>query len=78
MTSCVMAEGELMKELNTKYVDTKVICACGNTFTVKSIKSELHIESCNLCNPQYTGKKASTKKTGAVEKFNAKLDKKAA
>ncbi len=67
-----------MKAVGTKYVDTQVTCACGNTFTVKSIKSELHVESCDKCHPQYTGKQVSTRKTGNVEKFKAKLEKKAA
>lgn len=67
-----------MKEINTKYVDTNVTCACGNTFTVKSTKSELHVEACDKCHPQYTGVASSVRKTGNVEKFNARLNKKAA
>ncbi|MDD3187383.1 MAG: 50S ribosomal protein L31 [Bacilli bacterium] len=68
----------MMKEIGTKYVDTKVTCACGNTFTVKSNKSELHIETCDKCHPHYTGQQLSTSKKGNVEKFKAKLEKKAA
>ena len=57
-----------------EYVDTKVTCACGNTFTVKSTKPELHLEVCNECHPFYKGGKDSNmvSKTGRVEKFNRK------
>lgn len=69
-----MAEGEIImkKDIHPEYVETKVTCACGNTFTVKSNKAELHVEVCNECHPFFTGKQGSTTKTGRVEKFNRK------
>ncbi len=58
----------------TEYVDTKVTCACGNTFTVKSTKKEMNLEVCNECHPFYKGGKdgVAVSKTGRVEKFNRK------
>ncbi len=76
-----MAEGakKMKKGIHPEYVETKVMCACGNTFTVMSNKPELHIETCDKCHPFYNGKKdgASASKAGRVEKFNRKygLDK---
>lgn len=75
-----MAEGEtkMKKGIHPEYQDTKVTCACGNTFTVRSNKAELHLEVCDKCHPFFTGSnKIGTKKTGAVDKFNKKygLDK---
>ncbi len=64
-----------MKESETKYMDTEVICACGNKFSVRSTKKEIHVEICNKCHPFYTGKKTLSAKTGNVEKFKAKLAK---
>ncbi len=62
-----------MKKTNTEYVDTKVNCACGNTFTVKSTKKDLHLEVCNECHPFYKGGNGvQISKTGRVEKFNRK------
>lgn len=62
-----------MKKTNTEYVDTKVNCACGNTFTVKSTKQDLHLEVCNKCHPFYKGGNGvQISKTGRVEKFNRK------
>lgn len=70
----------MKKENNTKYVTTKVTCACGNSFEVQSNKAELHLEVCNQCHPAYTGKQGAIKKAGNVEKFNRKygLDEKKA
>ena len=57
-----------------EYKETKVICACGNTFTVESTKDELRLEVCDKCHPFYVGGKDSglVSKTGRVEKFNRK------
>lgn len=62
----------MKKEKNSNYMDTKVTCACGNTFTVKSDREELHLEACNKCHPFYTGVQGAVTKTGKVEKFNRK------
>ena len=64
----------MAKETNTKYVDTKVTCSCGNTFTVKSTKENMHIELCDKCHPAYTGVQNSTSKTGRAELFNRKYN----
>ena len=70
----------MKKGIHPNYEETKVTCACGNTFTVRSSKSELHLETCNKCHPFYTGEQDAVSKTGRVEKFNKKygFDKKAA
>lgn len=69
-----MAEGEktMKKGIHPNYVDTQVTCACGNTFTVKSNKEQLHLEVCNKCHPFFTGEQGKASKTGAVDKFNRK------
>ena len=69
-----MAEGEriMAKEGNIVYKDAKVTCACGETFTTKSTKDEIHVEVCSKCHPFYTGKQSRASKAGNVEKFNAK------
>lgn len=51
--------------------ECKVTCACGNTFTTKSNKEELQLETCNKCHSFYTGK-YKTAKTGNVQKFKDK------
>ena len=62
----------MKKGIHPNYVETKVTCACGNTFTVKSNKEELHVEVCDKCHPFYTGTQGKATKAGRVEKFNRK------
>jgi len=62
----------MKKGIHPNYMETKVTCACGNTFTVKSDREELHLESCDKCHPFYTGVQNGVTRTGKVEKFNRK------
>jgi len=64
----------MKKGIHPEYTETKVTCACGNTFTVNSNKKELFLEVCNECHPFYKGGKdgIAVSKTGRVEKFNRK------
>ena len=57
----------------TYYKEAKVVCACGNTFTVGSTKPELHVEICSNCHPFYTGKQKLIDTAGRVEKFRARV-----
>lgn len=67
----------MKKNIHPKSIDTSVVCSCGNTFTVKSNKEELHLETCDKCHPFYTGVQGSTSKTGRIEMFNRKYGYKA-
>ena len=58
--------------IHPKFSESKVVCACGNTFMSGSIKNELHVDVCSKCHPFFTGKQGSATKTGRVEKFNRK------
>lgn len=63
----------MKKGIHPEYVETKVTCACGNTFTVMSNKPELHVEVCNMCHPFFSGKGNNTaSKAGRIDKFNRK------
>ena len=62
----------MKKDIHPESKECKVTCACGNTFTCKSTKSEINVEICSECHPFYTGKQVRTSKKGNVEKFNAK------
>ena len=62
----------MKKEKNSNYMDTKVTCACGNTFKTMSTKDKIHVEVCSMCHPFYTGKQNLTRKKGQVEQFNKK------
>jgi large subunit ribosomal protein L31 len=66
----------MKKEIHPKYYPkAKVICACGNTFTVGSTKPEIHIEICSSCHPFYTGKEKILDVAGRIEKFKTRKEK---
>lgn len=63
-----------MKEgIHPKYVETKVTCGCGNTFTTRSTRPELKVDICSACHPFYTGKLKYVDTAGRIEKFKNKF-----
>ena len=63
-----------MKEgIHPQYDVVEVRCACGNTFTTKSTKSELHLEICSACHPFFTGRQKLIDTEGRVDRFNKKF-----
>lgn len=62
----------MKSDIHPDYVETHVTCSCGNTFTTRSIKSEMHVELCNQCHPFYTGKQKLVDTGGRVERFQKK------
>jgi large subunit ribosomal protein L31 len=58
--------------IHPEYVETIVTCSCGNRFTTRSVKPELHVELCNQCHPFYTGKQKLVDTGGRVERFQRK------
>jgi large subunit ribosomal protein L31 len=56
-------------DIHPTYTESHVKCSCGNTFTTKSTKDELHVELCNECHPFYTGKQKLVDTGGRVERF---------
>jgi large subunit ribosomal protein L31 len=51
------------------YIDAKVICACGNTFTIGSTKKVLKVDLCSKCHPFFTGEQRVLDTMGRVERF---------
>jgi large subunit ribosomal protein L31 len=63
-------EGITLKaDIHPEYVEATVHCSCGNTFTTRSTKNELHSELCNECHPFFTGKQKLVDTGGRVERF---------
>ena len=56
-------------DIHPDYVEATVRCSCGNTFTTRSTKSDLHVELCNECHPFFTGKQKLVDSGGRVERF---------
>ena len=58
--------------IHPDYVTANVRCSCGNTFTTRSTKPEIHVEICSNCHPFYTGKQKLVDTGGRVERFQKK------
>ncbi len=56
----------------TWYPEARVVCACGNVFTVGATKPELRVEICSKCHPFFTGEMKFVDTLGRVEKFQKK------
>ena len=56
-------------DIHPQYVESTVTCSCGNKFTTRSTKPQLHVELCNACHPFYTGKQKLVDTGGRVERF---------
>ena len=64
-----------MKEkIHPKYYETKVTCACGNTFVTRSTVKELKLEICSACHPFFTGKQKLVDTAGRVERYRRKYN----
>ena len=59
-------------DIHPEYVESKVVCSCGETFTTRSTLPEIRVEICSVCHPFYTGKQKLIDTGGRVERFNRK------
>ncbi|MBP3818321.1 MAG: 50S ribosomal protein L31, partial [Butyrivibrio sp.] len=50
----------MRQDIQPEFHQATVTCNCGNTFTVGSTKSEIHVEICSKCHPFYTGQQKAT------------------
>ena len=56
-------------DIHPHYVECKVTCACGNSFTTHSTKSEIRTDICSECHPFFTGSQKFVDTAGRVDKF---------
>jgi large subunit ribosomal protein L31 len=63
----------MKEDIQPKYGEAVLKCACGETFTTGSTKKELHVEICSKCHPFFTGKQKLVDTGGRVEKFKKKF-----
>ena len=54
--------------------DAKVVCSCGNTFTVGSTKQTIHVELCYNCHPFYTGRARFVDTASRIDRFKKKQE----
>ncbi len=56
------------------YPEARVVCACGNTFTVGATVPEISTEVCSACHPFFTGEQRIVDTAGQVERFMRRLE----
>ena len=57
----------------TWYPDAKIICACGETWTIGATVKELHTDVCAKCHPFFTGEQRIVDTEGQVDRFMRRL-----
>jgi large subunit ribosomal protein L31 len=58
--------------IHPSFVETKVICACGASFTTRSTKETISTDVCSKCHPFFTGEHRFIDTKGRVEEFQKK------
>lgn len=61
--------------IHPDYVEAHVRCTCGNEFTTRATRAELHVEVCSNCHPFYTGRQKLVDTGGRVERFQRRMAK---
>src|SRR5271165_6506122 len=59
--------------IHPNYVEATVVCACGNTFKTRSVKSMIRLEICSNCHPFFTGRQKFVDSAGRVERFQKRF-----
>ncbi len=62
-------------EIHPNYIEAAVTCTCGNHFTTRSTRGEIHVEVCSECHPFYTGRQKLMDTGGRVERFQRRVAK---
>jgi len=57
-------------KIHPEYVESTVVCGCGNKFTTRSTRKQITVEICSNCHPFFTGKMKFVDATGRVDRFN--------
>jgi large subunit ribosomal protein L31 len=57
-----------------KYVESTIICACGNTWKTRSTKETVHLDICSRCHPFFTGEQRIVDTAGRVERFRKRYE----
>ena len=74
-TAAARLNRAMKTSIHPEYVEAHVRCTCGNEFTTRSTKEEIHVEICSACHPFYTGRQKLVDTGGRVERFQRRVAK---
>ncbi len=66
----------MKKDIQPKYEQTTITCACGQVIHTRSTKKNIRVEICSSCHPYYTGSKKYVDTAGRIERFEKRYGKK--
>jgi len=61
--------------IHPDYKISKIHCACGEAWQIRSTKENVKLDICSNCHPFYTGKQKLIDTEGRVDKFRKKYNK---
>lgn len=59
--------------IHPQYQAVTAHCACGATWTTKSVLKDLHLEICSQCHPFFTGRQKLLDTEGRITRFTKKF-----
>jgi large subunit ribosomal protein L31 len=62
--------------IHPDYVDTTIVCNCGEVIQTRSTTPQIRVEICSKCHPFFTGKQRFVDTAGRVERFQRKYKRK--
>lgn len=62
-------------DIHPKYEECTIRCACGNVIKTRSTRREMHINTCGVCHPFYTGHAKFLDTEGRVDRFKKRYAK---
>ena len=65
----------MKSDIHPEYVQTTVVCSCGNEFTTGGTTDHITVELCNQCHPFYTGRQKLVDSGGRVERYKQRYAK---
>jgi large subunit ribosomal protein L31 len=64
-----------MKEkIHPRYIESTIVCACGNTWQTRSTQETVHLDICSKCHPYFTGEARIVDTAGRVERFRKRYE----
>jgi large subunit ribosomal protein L31 len=68
----------MKEQIHPKYYpNAKVVCTCGNSWTVGSTVPEIRTDVCSACHPFFTGEQRIVDAEGQVDRFYQRLERRA-
>lgn len=62
-------------KIHPNYIDSTIVCSCGNQWQTKSTRANVHLDVCSKCHPYFTGEARIVDTAGRIERFQMRAAK---